>query len=165
MTERTERTGRPARSRGAGRTQKALNLVMRAVLSTPGLHRAVSDRILVLEVTGRKTGRRYRVPLGYAERGSRILVGSAGRWRRNLVADRPVRVVVARRVRSMLAEVITDEEQCADLYREILAHNPVHGRFVRIRTTPDGSPRRDDLRAALDRGVAVVRLRAASAET
>jgi hypothetical protein len=54
--------------------------------------------------------------------------------------------------------VITDEEQCAELYRDILAHNSVHGRYAKIGTTPD-APRPEDLRAGLARGVAVVRLR------
>jgi hypothetical protein len=97
----------------AGRGQKALNVVMRAVLSTPGLHRTVSNRVLVLDVVGRKSGRRYRIPVGYTPTPHGLLIGTAGRWRRNLVADRPVRVVVGRRVQSMVADVITDEgHQC-----------------------------------------------------
>jgi hypothetical protein len=146
----------------SGRGQKALNVVMRAVLSTPVLHRVVSNRVLVLDVTGRASGRRYRIPVGYTPTRHGLLIGTAGTWRRNLVPGRPIRVTVARHVQSMLADVITDEEQCTQLYRDILAHNPVHGRYAGIGTTPDGSPRPDELRAALDRGIAVVRLRPAA---
>lgn len=147
--------------RQAERGQKALNVVMRAVLATPGLHRAVSNRVLVLDVVGRKSGRRYRIPVGYTTTPHGLLIGTAGRWRRNLVEGEPIRVVVARRVKAMTAEVVTDEKRCAELYRDILAHNPVHGRYAQIRANSDGSPNPHDLRAALDRGVAVVRLRPA----
>jgi F420H(2)-dependent quinone reductase len=138
--------------------QNMLNLVMRAVLATPVLHRAVSDRVLVLDVIGRKSGKRYRIPVGYAPDGADVLIGTAGRWRRNLVADRPIEYVRARRRGRAAAEVVTDEERCTELYRRILAHNPVHGRFAGIRSEPDGAPNPEDLRRALAAGTAVVRL-------
>jgi hypothetical protein len=138
--------------------QNTLNLVMRGVLATPVLHRAVSDRILVLDVIGRKSGKRYRIPVGYTPDGANLLIGTAGRWRRNLIADRPVEYVRARRRSRAAAEVVTDEGHCIELYRRILTHNPVHGRFAGIRSEPDGAPNRDDLRRALAAGTAVVRL-------
>ncbi|GAA2389219.1 nitroreductase/quinone reductase family protein [Dactylosporangium salmoneum] len=138
--------------------QTALNLVMRAILATPVLHRTVSNRVLLLDVVGLKSQRRYRIPVGYVATADGLLIGTAGRWRRNLRPDLPVRVTIGRRRRDMLAEVVTDEESCTVLYRAILAHNPVHGRYARIRRTPGGAPNPDDLRAALARGVAVVRL-------
>lgn len=149
-------------TKASGRGQKALNTVMRAVLATPILHRVVSNRVLVIEVFGRKSGKRYRIPVGYTPSRHGLLIGTAGTWRRNLVPGTPVRVTVARHTQPMTADIITDEEHCAELYRDILAHNPVHGRYAGISTDSDGSPRPDELRAALDRGIAVVRLRAAS---
>ena len=144
--------------RQSPRGQKALNVVMRTVLATPELHRVVSNRVLVLDIIGRKSGRRYRIPVGYTNTPHGLLIGTAGRWRRNLVEGEPIRVIVERRVRSMVAEVVTDEERCSELYRDILAHNPVHGRYAGIRAGADGAPNAEDLRAALDRGIAVVQL-------
>lgn len=142
-----------------GRGQRVLNVVMRAVLATPVLHRAVSNRVLVLDITGRRSGRRYRIPVGYTPTGGGLLIGTAGTWRRNLVPGQPIRVLVARQVQLMEAEVIADERRCTELYRDILAYNPVHGRYAGIGVEPDGTPRQADLRRALDRGIAVVRLR------
>ncbi len=150
---------RPARP---GRGQTVLNGIMRAVLATPLLHRVVSNRILVIDVVGRKTGRRYRLPVGYVGTPDGLLIGTGGRWRRNLTPAQEVTVTVARRRRRMLADVVTDEGEITPLYRAILAHNPVHGRYARIRHEADGTPDPGDLRAALNRGVAVVRLRAVS---
>jgi hypothetical protein len=138
--------------------QDLLNAVTRAVLATPLLHRAISDRILVIDVPGRRTGHRYRFPVGYVATRGGLLIGTGGRWRRNLRPGDVVRVVVARTAYEMVAEVVIDEERCVPLYREILAHNPVHGRYAGIRRDPDGGPNRADLHAALGRGIAVVRL-------
>lgn len=144
--------------RGPLRGQALLNLVMRAVLATPVLHRAVSGRVLVLDIVGRKSGRTYRIPVGYVPSKDGLLIGTAGRWRHNLTPGQSVHVTVGRTSREMIADVVTDEERCAMLDREILAGNPVHGKFADIRTEPDGTPNPDDLRAALARGMAVVRL-------
>jgi deazaflavin-dependent oxidoreductase (nitroreductase family) len=143
------------------RTQAALNAVMRVVLATPLLHRAVSGRVLVINVVGRRSGRRYRFPVGYVRGDGELLVGTGGRWRRNLRRGQRVEVTVARRRQTMTAEVVTDEPTATPLYRTILARNPVHGRYAGIRHEPDGTPDQGDLRAALARGVAVVRLRQA----
>jgi len=140
------------------RTQRTLNVVMRALLVTPLLHRAVSNRVLVLDIRGRTTGRRYRIPVGYTPSQDGLLIGTAGTWRRNLIAGKPIPVTVARRREMMTAETIRDQQRCTELYRQILAHNPVHGRYAGIRTTPDGAPDPEDLQAALRRGIAVVRL-------
>lgn len=142
----------------SARAQRGLNVVMRAVLATPLLHRCVSNRVLVLDIRGRKTGRHYRIPVGYTPSGEALLIGTAGTWRRNLVPGQPIPVTVARRRQMMSAEAIDDEQRCTGLYRQILAHNPVHGRYAGIRTAPDGAPDSGDLRDALRRGIAVVRL-------
>jgi deazaflavin-dependent oxidoreductase (nitroreductase family) len=143
-----------------GRGQAVLNVIMRTVLATPLLHRAVSNRILVIDIVGRKSGRRYRIPVGYVRTDDGLLVGTAGRWRRNLKPGQPVHVTVGRQRQDMTADVVTDERECTRLYRAILARNPVHGRYAGIRHEPDGTPNPQDMRAALDRGVAVVRLHA-----
>jgi deazaflavin-dependent oxidoreductase (nitroreductase family) len=137
--------------------QSALNAVMRALLGSP-LHFVLSGRLLIIEVTGRRSGTLYRLPVGYVEHDGEILIGTGGRWHRNLVAGESVTVVLHGKRRPAHAEVVTDEHQCAELYRHILAGNPVHGKFVGIALQADGSPDPADLRRALASGVAVVRL-------
>ena len=146
----------PAR-RGESRFQRFLNTVMRGILRSP-LHPMMSGRILVIDVTGRKTGKLYRIPAGYVEHDGAILIGTAGTWRRNLAANQTVTVLLRGRPRQATAEVITDEDRCGELYRPILAKNPVHGKYASIGIEPGGSPNPADLRAALRRGIAVVRL-------
>ena len=137
--------------------QRVGNAVVLALLRSP-LHRLLSGRLLAITVVGR-TGRRYTIPVGYAEHDAALLIGTAGTWYRNLRPGAPVDVRLRGRRRRYDPEVIRDESRAADLYRVILGRNPVHGRFAHIRIAPDGGPDPDDLRRALADGVAVVRLR------
>ncbi len=148
----------PQRSRTReSRRQRLGNSIVRALLRSP-LHGALSRRLLIVTVTGRRTGKIYRLPVAYVEHDGTLLIGAGGAWRRNLRPGEPVTVRLRGRDRLADAEVITDEERAAELYRHILRGNPVHGRFAGIGIGADGAPDRADLRRALARGVAVVRL-------
>src|SRR5262245_1987421 len=62
-------------------------------------HGAMSDRILLLRITGRRTGRRYTIGVGYAEAGDGtldVLVSDASNrtWWRNFIGGGPVDVVL-----------------------------------------------------------------------
>lgn len=144
--------------RRPSRLQRYGDAFVRTLLRSP-LHRLLSGRLLIITVVGRRTGRVYRLPVGYAEHDGALLIGSAGTWRRNLRPGEPVTVRLRGRDRQADADVVTDEGRAAELYRVILRHNPVHGRFAGIGVGPDGDPDRDDLHRALARGTAVVGLR------
>lgn len=141
-----------------GRAQRAGNVLARAVLRTPLLHRLVSNRMLIIGVTGRRTGKRYRVPVGYVDIGGRLLIGTGGNWFRNLRPDTSVEVLVRRHTMQMLPQVIDDMDTAFELYGDIIRHNPMHGRYAKIRLDAEGRPNRGDLAAALKRGVRVVQL-------
>lgn len=148
-----------ASRRGPGRLQRAMDGAVRALLRSP-LHGALSGRLLLVTVVGRRTGTVYTHPVGYVlDDDGAILVGSAAGWRRNLRPQERVRLRLRGRDRLASAEVIRDEAGVTPLYRTILSRNPVHGRFAGIRAAADGTPDPEDLRAALERGTAVVRFR------
>lgn len=151
------RSEAPAWSR-LSRRQRFLNAVVRMILRSP-LHRIASNRLLLITATGRKTGRSYTVPVGYVEDDRQLLIGTAAGWRKNLRPGVPVTIRLRGRDRLADADVVTDEEGAAQLYRSILRRNPIHGRFAGIGIEADGGPNRDDLRRALAQGTAVVRLR------
>jgi len=138
--------------------QRIGNAVVLSVLRSP-LHRLLSGRLLSITVLGRRTGRRYTIPVAYVQHDGALLVGTAGTWSRNLRPGSPVTARVGGRLRHYDTEVIRDEARAAPLYGVILRRNPVHGRFARISLTADGEPVLADLRRALASGVAVIRLR------
>jgi hypothetical protein len=64
------------------RAQGLVNLVVRGLLRTPGLSRIIGSRLVTLYVAGRKSGRRYTVPVSYLAHGDDLLIGtSSGRAR------------------------------------------------------------------------------------
>lgn len=137
--------------------QRIGNAATRRILRTPLLHRVVSGRLLVVTVRGRRTGAVYRIPVGYVEVDDRILVGTGGTWYRNMRGGGPVELLVRGQRVTAAAEVIDDVEVAAQLYGPVIAHNPVHGRYVGIALLPDGTPDREDLEAAYARGVRLLR--------
>lgn len=146
---------RPGRG---SRVQRAGDAFVRALLRSP-LHRLLSGKLLIITVVGRKTGHVYENPVGYAEYEGAILVGTAARWHRNLRVGEPVRLTLRGRAVDAEWEVIEDEETVAGYYRIILEHNPTHGKFAKVSLEPDGGVNRKQLRAAIERGTVVVRLR------
>ncbi|WP_227982423.1 nitroreductase/quinone reductase family protein [Nocardia spumae] len=140
------------------RLQPAVDAILRTLLRSP-LHRLLGDKLLIITVVGRKSGRVYANPVGYAESGGVLLVGTAAGWRRNLRSGEPVRITWHGRDRLADWEVVSDEHEITEPYRVILSRNPTHGRFAGISLDPDGEVNRAQLRAALARGTVVVRLR------
>ncbi len=111
-------------------------------------HGLVSPWLVGLEFTGRRTGRPYRLPIGYAQVGDRVLVATDAAWRWNLHDDRPVEVWLRGRRRNGTARAVDD----ADSWSALLARRPVVGRLAGIRRGADGRPGPDDLRRAAARG-------------
>jgi hypothetical protein len=84
------------------------NPVLRWLLASRW-HGAMSDRVLLLRMTGRRTGRRYAIGVGYADNGDGtldVLVSDASNrtWWRNFIGGGPVDVVLRGRERSAYAE-------------------------------------------------------------
>jgi deazaflavin-dependent oxidoreductase (nitroreductase family) len=79
-----------------------VNKVARQILRSP-LHRVLSKRLMLISVTGRKTGKIYTTPVAYAQDGDHLLIAAGGRWRENLSARPQVTVVLRGRSSSYRA--------------------------------------------------------------
>lgn len=91
---------------------KTGNQVIRMVLVSPA-HRVVSGRLALIEVTGRRTGRRHTFPVGYKRDGERVTIAvvlpERKVWWRNLRDGAPVRLRLAGHERTGKAQVHGDE--------------------------------------------------------
>ncbi|MFD8245561.1 nitroreductase family deazaflavin-dependent oxidoreductase [Nocardia sp. NPDC059691] len=144
---------RPSQSR----IQRTGDAVVRSLLRSP-LHRVLSGRLLLVTVLGRKSGREYTNPVGYADHDGALLVGTTAGWRRNLRDGEAVRVRLRGSEIRARAEVIADEARLAALAPVVVSANPIHGRYAGIELEPDGTVDRDDLRRAMANGYVIVRL-------
>jgi deazaflavin-dependent oxidoreductase (nitroreductase family) len=85
------------------------NAVVLAVLRSPA-HRLLSGVAVELRYTGRRSGRRYVLPVQYARDGSRLVVApqdpDSKTWWRNFRTPQPVTVRLAGRLRDGTARVV-----------------------------------------------------------
>jgi hypothetical protein len=74
---------------------RTVNPVVRAVLRSPA-HGLLSGRLMLLTVTGRRSGRAFTIPVGYHQEGDRLRVNlewpERKRWWHNLRGGAPVTV-------------------------------------------------------------------------
>lgn len=98
---------------------RILNPVMRAVLRTP-LGRLVRPFAL-LEFNGRRSGRRYRVPVGWHEIDGLTVVFTPAGWRQNFADRAEVTVRYRGRTRQMTGTLVMDPTQVADTLQSMFA--------------------------------------------
>jgi hypothetical protein len=60
--------------------QGLVNRVIRGLLRTPLLCRLAGRRLITVYLVGRKSGRRYAVPVAYTRRNGTLLVGTQFAW-------------------------------------------------------------------------------------
>lgn len=88
------------------------NPLLKALLRSP-LHGVADDRLALITIPGRRTGREYTFPVAYRQEGdlATIEVGWPARklWWRNLVGGASVRMRIRGKEREGFAEAIGDE--------------------------------------------------------
>jgi hypothetical protein len=96
-----------------------INPIMRRVLASP-LHRPVSKGLMILHVTGRKSGRVYDIVVGRHKIDGRLMVHAGGAWRANLRGGAPLRVTLDGRERAAYAELEEDPDRLAEIVMALL---------------------------------------------
>jgi F420H(2)-dependent quinone reductase len=134
---------------------------MRALLGLP-FPTPLGGRLMLLYLTGRKTGKRYRQPVSYVRDGDELLTPGGGRWRLNLRDGEPVRIRLRGRVRTFRPHLVGDPDEIERLLGVMAAASPSVNRFVRIPRGPDGHLDRSALTNAVRYGFRIVRWRPAS---
>jgi deazaflavin-dependent oxidoreductase (nitroreductase family) len=138
--------------------QGAANRVVRTLLRTPGLARLVGTRLLTVSVVGRKTGKRYTVPVAYSRHEGALLFGTEFRWVRNLRSGEPVEIRFKGRRRTADVTVTSDEAGVVADYGVLARDNHQFARFNRVALDAAGEPDPADLRRCWAAGARTVRL-------
>jgi hypothetical protein len=97
-----------------------VNPLMKALLRSP-LHRLVSESLMTLRFTGRKSGTRYNIPVGYVQRGEKLFVFSHSAWSNNFRGGAPVTVRLRGKEIGGTARVIEDRERVAEVIGLLVA--------------------------------------------
>lgn len=130
------------------RGQKATNVIVRGLLRTPGISAGIGSRLLTVYAVGRKTGRRYDVPVAYTRHDGKLLFGTSFGWARNLRSGQPAQIRLKGRKVLADVQVFTGEPDVTRLYAVICRDNRNFAKFNKVRIGADGEPDAGDLRLA-----------------
>lgn len=138
--------------------QGVANRVVRGLLRTPLLSRAAGARLVTLYIVGRKSGRRYTVPVAYTRQGDDLLIGTPFGWGRNLRTGEPVEIRLKGRLRQADVRVYSGEADVTGLYAVICRDNKQFAKFNKVGFDAAGNPEPDDLHLAWMAGARAYRL-------
>ena len=128
------------------------NDFMSWVLRSP-LHGMLSDGMLLITVTGSKTGKKYTLPVGYyRENGFLWVITSRDRtWWKNLRGGAEVGLLLKRKPVTAIAEPDLDEKSVEARMVEYIKHAPQAAKSLGIRVENGNANAEDVARTAKDR--------------
>lgn len=101
---------------------KLVNPLLMAVLRSP-LHGLMSGSLMILRFTGRKSGKRYSIPVGYLERGRQLFVFSHSAWANNFRQPATVSLRLRGSEIAGAARVIEDRSRVPEIVGMFIAKN------------------------------------------
>jgi deazaflavin-dependent oxidoreductase (nitroreductase family) len=138
---------------------RLVNPFFEALLRSP-LHFLVSDRLLLIAFTGRRSGREFTTPVAYDREGETLAITSTtdSDWWRNLRGGQPVTVHLQGERRRAIAELTEDTETVAQYLRRYIERNGTENTgVVSVRIEDGYTPTLDELRQATE-DIVVVRV-------
>jgi F420H(2)-dependent quinone reductase len=118
---------------------RSINPFVSMILRSP-LHRLLSGRVLLLTFTGRKTWKRYTIPVGYTREGDTLTIFSSKSWFKNLRGGSPIVVHLKGSRRTGLAEAIEEREEVFGAAERLIAKYGLKGAGRRIGLALDIDP-------------------------
>lgn len=134
-----------------------INPVMRTLLRSP-LHGILSDSIMVVTFTGRKSGRVFSTPVRYVktDNGVRAYSNDETQWWRNLRNGAEAKLLIRGNEQIFTTQVI---ENNPELIRDSLVHYfsvyPEDAAYHDVRLERDGTPVMEDLDRAARHAVVI----------
>ena len=138
------------------------NSLMAWLLRSP-VHGTISKAIMLVTVTGRKSGKAYSTPVNYVREGNTLWVTSQRdrTWWRNLKSGAPVRVLVGGRELQARGEAIVDERTVAENLAQYFGIAPQYAKYYKVELDSMGKPSAADCtRAAKERVMVRIELEA-----
>lgn len=128
------------------------NDFMAWILRSP-FHGMLSNGMMIISITGRKTGKKITTPVGYYMEGEYlwVITSRERKWWRNLQGGATVDLVLRRKPVQGFAELELDEKAVEARMSEYLRHIPQAASRMGVRML-DGKPNQEDVaRTAKDR--------------
>lgn len=124
-------------------------------------HFLMSKGVVLLFVTGRKSGKTYAIPVNYIRDGDLVLATTDSGWWRNLRGGAPLTLRLQGRTYAGVGEAVTDEAARIEALAAMLRRFPGYGKWANVRVGRDGQPNHDDVVRAVRAGRVLIRIRLA----
>jgi hypothetical protein len=147
---------RPPRLRRQAIAMRIVNVPMRRLLGLP-FPTPLGKRLMLLYLTGRRTGRSYRQPVSYVKQGDLLLTPAGGNWKLNLEPGRPERIRLNGHDVTARPELVDDLDAIDASLMTMTAANPRTASFIPIPRGDDGHFDGDALANAVLHGFRIVR--------
>ncbi|MBA2344275.1 MAG: nitroreductase family deazaflavin-dependent oxidoreductase [Rubrobacter sp.] len=107
-----------------------------ALLLRSPLHGLMSKKFLLITFAGRKSGKRYTIPVSYLREGDAYLMTTDSPWWKNLRGGAPVRLRVKNKEIPALGDTITDEREVTQVLERFLEEQPGYGKYIGLDSGP-----------------------------
>jgi hypothetical protein len=134
---------------------RIVNVFVRPLLWLP-VRTPLSRQLMLVSITGRKTGRHYKQPVSYVRDGDTLLTPGGGTWKLNLREGQPISIRLGGRDITALPELVRDPGEVQRLLGKILVANPRASSFMPF-VGPDGRVDDQRLTTAIEHGFSIVR--------
>src|ERR1700742_1672540 len=131
---------------------RIVNPLLRFLLRTP-LAGAAGKRLMVLDFTGRKTGRSYSIPLSAYVIDDQLHALTGASWKQNFHGGADARVVYEGKTAAMRGELLRDRGVVSDLYLRCAESYGVQRaqRMIGLKYREQRIPTREEFAEAVDR--------------
>ena len=146
----------PRRMRRQAMAMRMLNVPMRRILGLP-FRTPLSKNLMLLYLTGRRTGKSYRQPVSYVRHGDgTLLTPGGGKWKLNLEPGRPEKIRLGGHDVLARPDLVADIDEIDRLLGFITTANPRAAGFIPISRHDDGHFDRAGLANAVSHGFRIV---------
>jgi deazaflavin-dependent oxidoreductase (nitroreductase family) len=130
---------------------RILNPIMKSLLKSP-IHSVVSEKIMIITFTGRKSGKQYSTPVSYFRENDSVYCFTHGGWWRNIKDGAHVTLRIQGAVYRGFAEAITEDNvRKSRVLAKMLRDNPREASIYHVSLDANGEPDNDEVdKAALD---------------
>ena len=132
------------------------NGIIAWILKSP-FHSLLSKNTLLMEYTGRRSGKRFETPLNYARTGDELTITSQRQrtWWRNFIGGAPVRLRLAGEQVNARAIAQVDPDEVAQSLEKYLTAAPQIARYFQVSLDEQGHPKAVEVQLAAQSRVTV----------
>ena len=140
--------------------QKLYNPIVILLLHSP-LHSLMDKSTILITITGRKSGKKYTIPVSYVRDGDTLMMISQREhsWWKNLRGGAQVTLYLQGRFLKATGEVFTDAETVANKLLLFLRQFPGYQKLIHMKLAANGQPDNPEAFQRIARNMIIVQMK------